>query len=259
MQNPFDISGNVVLVTGASRGIGEAISTLLASQGAKVAIASRKKEGIDAAAERIRAEVPEAQVFPLVAHMGKDEDIEKMVDAVESALGPIDAVINNAATNPYFGPMIGTDAAAWNKTFEVNAWGPFLLTRIVAQRMIDKDRKGAFVNIASVAGLGGAELQGVYAMTKAAVISMTQTLACELGSANIRINSIAPGLIETKLASAIVENEDLSQKVNERTPLGRHGQPHEIAGSALFLISDASSYLTGHTLVVDGGMTVGAL
>lgn len=255
----IDVQGKVVLVTGGSRGIGEAMATALARGGAKVAVASRKREGIDTAAERIREAVPNAEIAAFVAHMGDPAAVTALMDETESALGPIDAVINNAATNPYFGPMLAIDDGAYDKTFAVNTRGYFELARHAAKRMIDGKRPGSIINVASVAALRGAPLQGVYAMTKAAVVSMTQTLAVELAVSGIRVNAIAPGYIETKLSSAIVQNEELNQRATSRIPLGRVGQPDDIGGTAVFLVSDASSYMTGHTMVVDGGMTIAVL
>ena len=259
MGAAIDVSGKVVLISGGSRGIGEAIARACAAGGAKVAIASRKPEGIQAAAERIRAAVPDAQVHPFVAHMGEPDAIAALVANAESALGPLDAVVNNAATNPYFGPMVGIDGRAWDKTFEVNSRGPFELARQFANRCLAADRPGAIVNISSIAAIRAAPFQGVYGMTKAAMVSMTQTLAMELGGAGIRVNAIAPGLVETKLSAALTGNEDLAERITKATPLARFGQPDEIAGAAVFLISDAASFVTGHTLVVDGGLTLSGL
>ena len=168
----------------------------------------------------------------------------------------VDVLVNNAATNPYFGPMIDIGESAFDKTFEVNVKGYFTAAREVIRHLQARRAPGSIVNIASVAGLRAAPFQGVYGMTKAAVISMTQTLAFEVGGQGIRVNAIAPGLIETRFAAAIVTNEELHRRVVERTPLGRHGQPAELVGAALYLASDASSYVNGHTLVVDGGMTI---
>ncbi|MEN0065184.1 MAG: glucose 1-dehydrogenase [Myxococcota bacterium] len=252
----IDVTGKVVVVTGASRGIGEAMATALAKGGARVAIASRKQEGIEAAAARIREAVPGASVVPYVAHMGEPDQIEALIASTESELGPLDAVISNAATNPYFGPMIGIDRGAWAKTFQVNLEGTFELARIAAKRFIDAGRPGSIVSTSSIAGIRGAPLQGVYGMTKASLVSMTQTLAIELGASNIRVNAIAPGLIDTKLSSAITQSDTLSERVVSATPLGRIGRPEEIAGLAVFLVSDASSFVTGQTIVVDGGLTI---
>jgi NAD(P)-dependent dehydrogenase (short-subunit alcohol dehydrogenase family) len=152
--------------------------------------------------------------------------------------------------------MLLADRGAYAKTFEVNTEGYFEVARAAARQLVAAGKPGSIINIASVAALRAAPLQGIYGMTKAAVVSMTQTLAVELGPSNVRVNAIAPGLIETKLSAAIVHNADLVERVVARTPLGRYGQPDEIAGAALFLASDAASFVTGHTLVVDGGMTI---
>ncbi|MEL6346097.1 MAG: glucose 1-dehydrogenase [Myxococcota bacterium] len=259
MSAGIELTDKVVLISGGSRGIGEAIARACARAGAKVAIASRKKEGIEAAAARIQDAVPGAAVVPFVAHMGQPDAIAALVNDAEAALGPLDAIVNNAATNPYFGPMIGTEGRAWDKTFEVNSRGPFELIRNFAQRCVAASRPGAIVNISSIAGIRGAPFQGVYGMTKAAMVSMTQTLAIELGGANIRVNAIAPGLVETRLAAAIVSNDAIKERIVQATPLGRYAQPDEIAGAAVFLISDAASFITGHTLVVDGGLTIAGM
>jgi NAD(P)-dependent dehydrogenase (short-subunit alcohol dehydrogenase family) len=175
---------------------------------------------------------------------------------VIARFGRVDVLVNNAATNPYFGPLMGADDAVFDKTFEVNTKGYLHAARAVARHLVDRGAPGSLIFVSSVAGIHGAPLQGIYGMTKAAVISMTQTLAVELGPSGIRVNAVAPGLVDTRFAQAIVANEDLRRRVVERTPLGRHAQPDEIAGAALFLASDAASFVTGHTLVVDGGMTI---
>jgi NAD(P)-dependent dehydrogenase (short-subunit alcohol dehydrogenase family) len=174
--------------------------------------------------------------------------------------GRVDGLVNNAATNPYFGPTVDIPDAAIDKTIEVNVKGYFYCARALIRHLRDRSSTnqnaiGSIVNIASVAGMRASPMQGLYGMTKAAIISMTQTLAFELGSSNIRVNAICPGLIETRFAAAIVQNPQLRDHVIRRTPLARHGQPAEIAGAAVYLLSDASSFVTGTTLVVDGGMT----
>jgi NAD(P)-dependent dehydrogenase (short-subunit alcohol dehydrogenase family) len=170
--------------------------------------------------------------------------------------GAVDVLVNNAATNPYFGPLVDTGVSALDKTFEVNVKGYFFAARAVIRHLQSRRAPGSIVNMASVAGLRAAPFQGIYGMTKAAVISMTQTLAYEVGGQGIRVNAIAPGLIETKFAATIVQNDTLRSQVVGRTPLARHGQPDEIVGAALYLASDAASFCNGHTLVVDGGMTI---
>ena len=250
----LQLSGKVAIVTGASRGIGEAIAKCLASHGAKVVLASRKIDGLTRVAEEINARGGEA--IPLACHTGQPEQVEKLVADTVARFGKVDIRVNNAATNPHFGPMLSIDWPAWDKTFEVNVKGYFAATRAVSRHLIERGAPGSIVNVASVVGFIGSPMQGVYAMTKAAVISMTKTLAMELGSAGIRVNAIAPGLIDTKFAAALTQNEEILNMVLSRTALKRVGQPDDIAGAALYLSSDASQYLTGHTLVVDGGWTV---
>jgi NAD(P)-dependent dehydrogenase (short-subunit alcohol dehydrogenase family) len=249
----IQLEGKVAIVTGASRGIGEAIARAFAASGAEVVIASRKKDGVDGAAERIRAAVPGAAVEPVACHTGKLADVEALFAAAIAKFGKIDVVVNNAATNPHFGPLVSADQAAFDKTFEVNARGYLDVARVATRHL---GKGGNIVNVASVVALDGAPMQGIYAMTKAAVVSLTKTLAVELGPSGIRVNAIAPGLVDTRFAAAIVQNDDLVKRVVERTPLGRYAQPDEIAGAALYLASDAASFVTGHTLVVDGGMTI---
>jgi NAD(P)-dependent dehydrogenase (short-subunit alcohol dehydrogenase family) len=255
MTTPWiHVNGKVALVTGGSRGIGESIAKALGQSGAMVAIASRKIEGVQAAAERLRA--AGVTVEPFACHTGKADQVDALIKAVIARFGKIDVLVNNAATNPHFGPMLTGDDAAFDKTFEVNAKGYLNVAKAVARHLIDRGAPGSLINVASIMGLGAAPLQGIYGMTKAAVISMTQTLAVELAPSNIRVNAIAPGLVETRFAAAIVGNKDLVEMESKRTPQARYAQPDEIAGAALFLASDAASFVTGHTLVVDGGRTI---
>jgi NAD(P)-dependent dehydrogenase (short-subunit alcohol dehydrogenase family) len=248
------VEGKVALVTGGSRGIGEAIALALGQSGARVAIASRKIEGVNEAAERLRAAGVTVEAF--ACHTGKTEQVTALVDAVVARFGKLDVVVNNAATNPHFGPMLTADDAAFDKTFEVNARGYFNVAKAVAKHLVDRRAPGSIINVASIMGIGAAPLQGVYGMTKAAVISLTKTLAVELAPSGIRVNAIAPGLVETRFAAAIVGNKDLVDLEAKRTPQARYAQPEEIAGAALYLASDAASFVTGHTLVVDGGRTI---
>jgi NAD(P)-dependent dehydrogenase (short-subunit alcohol dehydrogenase family) len=248
------VNGKVALVTGGSRGIGEAIARALGQSGAQVAIASRKIEGVREAAARLRE--AGVTVEPFACHTGKTDQIEALVAAVVARFGKIDVVVNNAATNPHFGPMVTADDAAFDKTFEINARGYFNVAKAVARHLVDRGAPGSIINVASIMGLAAAPLQGVYGMTKAAVISMTCTLAAELAPSGIRVNAIAPGLVETRFAAAIVGNKDLTEMEARRTPQARYAQPDEIAGAALYLASDAASFVTGHTLVVDGGRSI---
>ena len=255
MSSPlFSLQNRVAIVTGASRGIGEAIAVRMAEAGAAVVLAARKVDGLQVVAERITKAGGRAVV--VAAHTGKVDDVRALVARAVSELGKVDILVNNAATNPYFGPLLDTEDAAWDKTFEVNVKGYFATTREVVRHLQSRNAPGSIINVASIVGTRAAPMQGVYGMTKAAVIAMTHTLAQELGSAGIRVNAIAPGLVETRFAAAIVGNDELRAQVVARSALGRHAQPDEIAGTAVYLASDASSYVTGQVLLVDGGTSI---
>ena len=245
------LENKVAIVSGASRGIGRAIALAFAEAGAKVVVSSRKLEGVQAVAKEI--EEAGGESLALAAHVGKTEQCHALIAQTVDKYGQVDVLVNCAGTNPYFGPMIAIDQGAYLKTFEVNLQGAVEASRAFAQHVIDRKGSGSIVSITSVAGLRAAPMQGVYGMTKAAMISMTQTLAFELGPSNIRVNAVAPGLIETRLAAAITASDSLVERNNQRTALGRIGQPEEIAGAVLFFASDAASYVTGQTLAVDGG------
>jgi NAD(P)-dependent dehydrogenase (short-subunit alcohol dehydrogenase family) len=251
MASSIDLNGKVAIVTGASRGIGEAIARTFAAHGAKVALVARKAEALEEVAKSLGE-----SAIAISAHTGREDDCKRVVAETVARFGKVDVLVNNAATNPHFGPMLTVSEGQWDKTFEVNVKGYFWLTREVAQHLVERGAPGSIVNVASIMGLNAAPLQGCYGMTKAAVLSMTKTLSLELGSAKIRVNAIAPGLVETKFAAAIVASPELSKTIVDRTPAGRVGQPEEIAGAALYLASDAASYHTGQTLVVDGGFTI---
>jgi NAD(P)-dependent dehydrogenase (short-subunit alcohol dehydrogenase family) len=245
------LADKVVIITGASRGIGEAIARTAIEHGAKVVLASRKQVDLD----RVASALPADRVLAVACHTGKAEDVDALVARAVAHFGRVDGYVNNAATNPYFGPLIDTPDAAIDKTFEVNVRGYLYGARAFVRHARTRDGGGSIVNIASVAGIRAAPMQGIYGATKAAVISMTQTLAFELGGSNIRVNAIAPGLVETKFAAAIVQNPMLRDHVINRTPLARHAQPAEIAGAVAYLLSDAASFTTGSVVVVDGGLT----
>jgi NAD(P)-dependent dehydrogenase (short-subunit alcohol dehydrogenase family) len=248
------MQGKLALVSGGSRGIGAAIARAFAAEGAKVVIASRKQEELSATAESINQQFPDS-VVARSCHMGKPEAIDELMTYIEQQLGVVDVTVNNAATNAHFGPMLSVTWPAWDKTFELNLKGYFEVARQTAQRLMAKKRPGSIINIASIVGMRGTPMQGVYGMTKAAVISMTQTLAVELGSAGIRVNAIAPGLVDTRFASALTSNPEIEQYFSGRAPLGRHAQPDEIAPLALYLASDESSFVTGQVYAIDGGWT----
>jgi NAD(P)-dependent dehydrogenase (short-subunit alcohol dehydrogenase family) len=246
------LKDKVIVITGASRGIGEAIARACIEGGARVVIASRKQADLD----RVASSLPPERAIAVACHTGKAEEVEALFGRAVERFGRVDGLVNNAATNPHFGPLVDTPDAAIDKTIEVNVRGYFYCARAFVRRARGQTPGGgSIVNIASVAGLRAAPMQGIYGMTKAAVISMTQTLAFELGGSAIRVNAIAPGLVETKFAAAIVGNPMLRDHVVNRTPLARHAQPAEIAGAAVYLLSDAASFTTGSVMVVDGGLT----
>lgn len=249
------LEGRVALVTGGTRGIGEAIAGACAAAGARVVVVSRREEGVRDAVARLSALAP-GQVTGLPYHVGKVDQADALLDAIEADVGRVDVLVNNAGTNPYFGPMLGTTWAAWDKTFEVNLKGPFALARAVCERLLSAGEPGAVINLSSILGQQASPGQGVYGMTKAALISMTKTLAIELGSSGIRVNAIAPGVVDTRLAAAITSDPKLRRLVTERTALGRVAGPDEIAGLAVYLASDEASYVTGQTFFVDGGYTI---
>ena len=249
------LEGKVAIVTGASRGIGEAIATTYAKAGAKVVLASRKIDGLLEVQKKIEAQGGEA--LAVACHTGAKDQIEALVARTIERFGKVDVLVNNAATNPFFGPMMSIDESAWDKTFEVNVKGYFHTTKAVVKHLMDRNAPGAIVNVASVAGQMAMPLQGVYAMTKAAVISMTKTLAMELGPANVRVNAIAPGLVDTKFASALTANDEIREMVLSRMAIKKIAQPVDIAGIALLLASDQGGYFTGECVVVDGGWTIG--
>lgn len=248
------LSGKIAVVTGASRGIGEAIATSFAAEGATVVIVSRKLDALEAVAATINETFP-GTVYARAAHMGDAAQVDALVASVADDFGTPDVLVNNAATNPYFGPFLAVSEAAWDKTFDVNVKGYFSASRAVAKRLLSDGKPGSIINMASIYGLCGAPLQGVYGMTKAAVISMSRTLAAELGAAGIRVNTICPGLVDTKFASIIVNTPEFSEHYVSRAPLGRWAEPREITGVAVFLASDEASYTTGQEFVIDGGYT----
>ena len=250
MQNLFDLTGKVALVTGASRGIGESIARLLAAYGAQVIVSSRKIDDCQKVADSIIADGGKASA--LACHVGEMDQIESAFKSIKADFGQLDILVNNAAANPYFGHILDTDLGAYNKTVDVNVRGYFFMS-IAAGKMMKEQGGGVILNTASVNGVRPGHMQGIYSITKAAVISMTQSFAKECGPHNIRVNALLPGLTETKFASALTTNDKILKTALMQIPLGRVAQPDEMAGTVLCLVSDASSYTTGTTVTVDGG------
>lgn len=248
----FDLSGKTALVTGASRGIGAATAGLLAGFGAHVIVSSRRLDACEAVVGEIRAAGGSAEA--LAAHIGEIEAIDALYASLDAGGRPLDILVNNAAANPYFGPMLDMTLAAYDKTVDVNIRGYFYMTQQAARRM--RGRGGAIVNVASVNGRRPAPGQGVYSFSKAAIVSMTEGWARELAPSGIRVNAVLPGLTDTKFASALTQNPDLMKMLVRQIPMGRAAQPGEIAPTIAYLCTPAASYVTGASFVVDGGYLV---
>jgi NAD(P)-dependent dehydrogenase (short-subunit alcohol dehydrogenase family) len=250
----FDLKGQVAIVSGASRGIGESIAHALAANGAHVICTSRKAESVAGVAESIRANGGSAEA--LSCHIGELEAIDKLYETVAAKHDRLDILVNNAAANPYFGPIQDTDLGAFQKTVDVNIRGYFFMSAR-AVKLMQKRSYGAILNLSSINAFVPGAYQGIYSITKAAILSMTQAFAKEVAPLGIRVNALAPGATDTKFASTLVNTPGISDKILERTPLGRFAQPEEMAGAALYLVSPAASYTTGTCLTVDGGILIG--
>ncbi|HVT34667.1 MAG TPA: SDR family oxidoreductase [Nevskiaceae bacterium] len=250
----FDLTGKVALVTGASRGIGEAIARTLGAHGALVIVSSRKAADCERVAADIRAAGGKAEVR--ACHVGDFEQTQNIFREIENAHGRLDILVNNAAANPYFGPICDTDLTAYNKTVDVNIRGYFFMCAAGA-KLMKKNGGGSIVNVASIGGKVPGDFMGIYSVTKAAVISMTKAFAKEVASMGVRVNALLPGLTETKFAGALVTNEAIRKQATARIPMRRVAQPSEMAGAVLYLVSPAASYTTGSELVVDGGYLQG--
>jgi NAD(P)-dependent dehydrogenase (short-subunit alcohol dehydrogenase family) len=248
----FSLAGKVAIVTGASRGIGEAIAHTYAQAGAKVVLASRKLEGLTTVADAITS--AGGQATAIAAHMGEQSAIKELVQKTLETYGGIDIVVNNAATNPHFGPLLTSEESMWDKTLDVNLRGYFRLIRETVPHMIERGG-GKIINLASIAGITPSPGMALYGITKAAVIMMTRSLAVELGPNNIQVNAIAPGFIKTKFSQAIWGNDQINDMLVKATPAGRIASVEELMGMALYLASPASSFTTGQAFVVDGGLT----
>lgn len=256
MTSLFDLSGKIAIVTGSSKGIGRAIALALARHGARVVVSSRKRDACETVAAEITAAGGEAMVIP--CHIGRKEELQALVDGTVAAWGGIDVLVCNAAVNPYFGPAAGISDEQYDRIMGANVRSNFWLANMVAPGMAARGG-GAIILISSIGGLRGSPLLGVYAISKAADMQLARNLCVEWGPRNIRANCIAPGLVRTDFARALWENPAIYAKRTRDTPLQRIGEPEEIAGAAVFLASAAGSFMTGQTLVIDGGITAGSV
>ncbi|OEC36015.1 NAD(P)-dependent dehydrogenase, short-chain alcohol dehydrogenase family [Pseudomonas cuatrocienegasensis] len=246
----FDLDGKIAFVSGASRGIGEAIAKLLAQQGAHVIVSSRKIDGCQAVADAIVAAGGKATA--IACHIGEMEQISNVFAQIKEQFGRLDILVNNAATNPQFCNVLDTDLSAFQKTVDVNIRGYYFMS-IEGGKLMKQNGGGSIINVASINGVSPGEFQGIYSVTKAAVISMTKVFAKECAQFGIRCNALLPGLTDTKFASALTQNDAILKVALQRIPLKRVADPSEMAGTVLYLASDASSYTTGVALNVDGG------
>lgn len=249
----FSLEGKVAVVTGGSRGIGRAAALAMADAGASVIVSSRKIDGLEPVAAEISAKGVKGRA--IAAHVGKTEDQKALIDQVMSEFGRIDILINNAGTNPYYGKIMEQDETTYDITMNVNLKSVFFLSQMAA-KVMKKQNGGSIINTSSIGGLRAGDL-GVYCVSKAAVIMMTQVMAKEWGQYNIRVNAIAPGVIKTRLSEALWKDPKVNAKAVAQIPMLRLGEPEELGGIAVFLASQAGSYITGETIVIDGGRVHG--
>jgi NAD(P)-dependent dehydrogenase (short-subunit alcohol dehydrogenase family) len=251
----FDLTDKVVLITGSSRGIGKASAIACAEQGAKVVISSRKQDACDAAAAEINARFGEGTAIAVAANISDKQGLQHLVDETRRAFGRIDVLVCNAASNPYYGPQAGIADDQFRKILDNNIISNHWLIGMVAPEMKER-RDGSIVIVSSIGGLRGSTVIGAYCISKAADMQLARNLAHEYGRDNIRVNCIAPGLIKTDFAKALWEDEAAVAERNATTPLRRIGEPEEIAGAVVYLASKASAFMTGQTMVIDGGVTI---
>ena len=250
VENLFSLKDKVVLVTGASRGIGESIAKLLASAGAHVIVSSRKIDGCQVVADEIIKAGGSAEA--IACHIGEMDQIENCFKQIEEKHGKLDILVNNAAANPYFGHILDTDLSAFQKTTDVNIRGYFFMS-VTAGKIMKKNGGGNIINVASVNGVIPGDFQGIYSITKSSVIAMTKAFAKECAPQGIRVNALLPGLTDTKFASALTTNDAIMKQALMHIPMKRAAMPEEMAGTVLYLASEASSYTTGACINVDGG------
>jgi NAD(P)-dependent dehydrogenase (short-subunit alcohol dehydrogenase family) len=249
----FDLSGKVAIITGSSRGIGKAIAERMAEHGAKVTISSRKAGPCEEVAIAINARHPGAAIA-VPANISSKDDLQRLVDETRKAFGKVDVVVCNAASNPYYGSQLDIGDEAFNKILSNNIVANNWLISMVAPEMRER-KDGAVIIVSSIGGLRGSTVIGAYCISKAADMQLARNLAQELGPDNIRVNCIAPGLVKTDFAKALWDTPEGEKRASSATPLRRLGEPDDIAGAAVFLASRAGGWLTGQTIVVDGGST----
>jgi NAD(P)-dependent dehydrogenase (short-subunit alcohol dehydrogenase family) len=252
----FDLTDKVAIVTGSSRGIGRAIAEALADHGAKVVISSRKAPACQEVADAINAKHGDGTAIVVPASISSKEELQALVDETRRQFGRIDVLVCNAASNPYYGPMAGISDEQFRKILENNVIANHWLIAMVAPEMIER-QEGSIIIVSSIGGLTSSTMIGAYNISKAADFQLARNLAAEFGPSGVRVNCIAPGLVKTDFAKALWENPDTLKAVTRGTPLRRIGEPHEIAGAAVFLAAPASTFMTGQTIIVDGGSTVG--
>jgi len=255
-KSPFDLTGKVAVITGSSRGIGRATAELLAQLGAKVVVSSRKADACEEVATVIRAEGGEAHVIP--CNISRRNEVDALIAGANAHFGKIDILVCNAAVNPHYGPIASLTDEAFDKIMGSNVKSNIWLCNLVMPQMAERGG-GSVVIISSIGGLRGSTTIGMYGVSKAADFALCRTLAGEWGPKKVRINCIAPGLVKTDFARALWEDTELMARRNQTSPLRRIGEPHEIAGAVAFLGSDASSFMTGQTIVIDGGVTTAAV
>ena len=255
MTTLFDLSGKVAIITGSSRGIGKAIAQRLAEHGAKVVISSRKAGPCDEVAAEINARHGEGTAIAVPANIASKEDLQRLVDETRKAFGKVDICVCNAASNPYYGPLAGIADDQFRKILDNNIISNHWLISMVIPEMIER-KDGAVIIVSSIGGIKGSTILGAYAISKAADMQLARNLACEYGKHNIRVNCIAPGLIKTDFAKALWDNPETLKASTARSPLLRIGIPDEIAGAAVLMGSKAGDFMTGQTIVIDGGATI---
>ena len=251
----FDMKGKVAVITGSTRGIGRAIAERMAEHGAKVVISSRKADVCEEVAKEINTSYGKGTAVAIAANISSKENLQNLVDESNRAFGKIDVLVCNAASNPYYGPLAGISDDQFRKILDNNIVANNWLISMVVPQMIER-KDGSIIIVSSIGGLKGSTILGAYAISKAADMQLARNLACEYGKHNIRVNCIAPGLIKTDFARALWEDPERIEAANKTVPLRRIGEPEEIAGAVVFLAAPASSFMTGQTIVLDGGVTI---